>query len=157
MATIAGVIYGIYHKWQFSKSRMHLHIQEFLKREDERLIPARKQLDAIVTRPGPAREFASAIFSIQKLAPALKRMQWGRIEQADGGLDTELSNRDSNDALQRRPQGSLDAPAERLCGKLQGSLGASPPRGPAERRVPSTPPPRGPAGNCALSRMRAPF
>jgi hypothetical protein len=91
MATIAGMIYGIYHKWQFSKSRMHLHIQEFLKRDDERLIPTRKLLDAIVTRPGPAQEFASPIFSIQKLAPALKRMRWGRIEQADSGLDTELS------------------------------------------------------------------
>ena len=37
IVTIAVGSYGIYHKLNFTKSRMHVHIERFLKRDDERL------------------------------------------------------------------------------------------------------------------------
>jgi tetratricopeptide (TPR) repeat protein len=91
IATIAGAVYGIYHKWQYSRSRMHVHIQDFLRREDERLTPAREALEAVVTRPGPAHNFTSPIFSEQTLEPTLRQMRLGQIGKADDALKRELT------------------------------------------------------------------
>lgn len=90
IATIGGAIYGVYHKWQFSKSRMHVHIQEFLKRDDKRLMPSGKTLRQIVGRPGAAGEFGASIFSVEVLEPTLEKMRWGKLSKADAALASEL-------------------------------------------------------------------
>ena len=90
-ATIGGAIYGIYHKWQFSRSRMKVHIREFLMRDDKRLMPTARRLGELVDRPSAAREFGSPIFSATELESILKRMRWGKVNKADVLLTEELS------------------------------------------------------------------
>jgi tetratricopeptide (TPR) repeat protein len=90
IATIGGAIYGVYHKWQYGKGRMHIHIREFLKRDDKRLMPTGKKLSTVVDRPGPDREFGPPIFSSKQLEPTLKGMRWGKLDAADKALTAEL-------------------------------------------------------------------
>lgn len=89
VATIGGAVYGIYHKWQYGKSRMHIHIAEFPKRDDKRLAPTGKKLSRIIERPGPDRQFAPPVFLSKHLEPTLKDT-WGKLAVADKALSTEL-------------------------------------------------------------------
>lgn len=91
IATIGGAIYGVYHKWQYGKSRMHIHIGEFLKRDDKRLTPTGKKLGGLVDRPGPAREYGPSIFPAEELEQTLKTMRWGKLDKADTALTKELA------------------------------------------------------------------
>jgi hypothetical protein len=91
IATIGGAIYGVYHKWQYGKGRMHIHIGEFLKRDDKRLTPTGKKLGGLVERPGPGREYGPTIFPPEELEQTLKGMRWGKIDKADAALTNELT------------------------------------------------------------------
>ena len=91
IATIGGAIYGVYHKWQYGKGRMHIHIGEFLKRDDKRLTPTGKKLGGLVERPGPGREYGPTIFPPEELEQILKGMRWGKIDKADAALTNELT------------------------------------------------------------------
>jgi hypothetical protein len=91
IATIGGAIYGVYHKWRYGKGRMHIHIREFLKRDDKRLMPTGKKLTTVVERPGPDRDFGPPIFLSKQLEPTLKGMRWGKLEDADKALTAELA------------------------------------------------------------------
>ena len=91
IATIGGAIYGVYHKWQYGKGRMHTHIGEFLKRDDKRLTPTGKKLGGLVERPGPGREYGPTIFPAEELEQTLKGMRWGKIDKADAALTIELA------------------------------------------------------------------
>jgi hypothetical protein len=91
IATIGGAIYGVYHKWQYGKGRMHIHIGEFLKRDDKRLTPTGKKLGGLVERPRPGREYGPTIFPPEELEQTLKRMRWGKIDKADVALTNELT------------------------------------------------------------------
>lgn len=92
IATIGAAIYGVYHKWQYGKGRMSVHIAEFLKRDDKRLMPTGKKLAGLVDRPGPDRDFGPPIFSADELEPTLKGMRWGqKLDKADKALTDELA------------------------------------------------------------------
>jgi hypothetical protein len=69
---------------------MHIHIREFLKRDDKRLSPTGRKLTTVVERPGPGREFGPPIFFSAELEPTLKGMRWGRLDAADKRLTAEL-------------------------------------------------------------------
>jgi len=89
-ATIGGAVYGIYHKWQYGKGRMHVHIREFLKRDHKRLMPTGRKVAAIVERPGPDRDFGPSIFIPNQLEATLRSMRWGKLDAADEALTAEL-------------------------------------------------------------------
>jgi hypothetical protein len=116
---------------------MHVHIREFLKRDDKRLMPAGKRLGGIIDRPGAGREFGSAIFSEELLEPTLRRMRWGKLQKADVALADELNK------LQRQLEqwGNLEAHYNRhkaqahlLKGAIAASRAASSKAGSEERR-----------------------
>ena len=99
--TILGGAYAIIHKWNYNKSRMHIHIDNFITRENENLQGSRAKLAKTLERPGPSHKFGSPIFRKTKLQPALKRMNWDQLKwgkpkwspmnRSDDNLESELT------------------------------------------------------------------
>lgn len=91
IGTLLGIAYGIYHKWQYSRSRMHVHIRSFLERDNPRLETTRDNLKEAHKPPGAARDISESIFSSAEVQRKLKLMRWGRrLSKADELLDEEL-------------------------------------------------------------------
>ena len=91
IGTLLGIAYGIYHKWQYSRSRMHIHIRSFLERDNPRLETTRDNLKEAHQPPGAARDLSQSIFSSAEVQRKLKLMRWGRrLSKADELLDEEL-------------------------------------------------------------------
>ena len=63
IGTLLGIAYGIYHKWQYSRSRMHIHIRSFLERDNPRLETTRDNLKELHKPPGAARDISETIFA----------------------------------------------------------------------------------------------
>jgi tetratricopeptide (TPR) repeat protein len=101
VVTILGGGYAIAHKWNYNRSRMRVHIDEFIKRENDRLRGSRAKLAKTLERPGPERSFGSPVFRRATLQPALGRMNWDYLKwgkfkwspmaRADHNLEDELT------------------------------------------------------------------
>ena len=103
VAFLSGVI-AIYLKFNYAESRLHLRFQEFLEREENRLVLANKRLDETVKRPSPARVVQSPIFIAPDLQPQLREMELGgltlrhpfqgRMRRAEGELESAIKELD---------------------------------------------------------------
>ena len=84
--TIASTGTGIYLKYRTSGRQLVKRMLEFIHSGEKRLAEARQTLGAMAVLPSPALPEGTPVFPQHVLAPALKRMKWGRTQAASGAL-----------------------------------------------------------------------
>ncbi len=77
LLTLLTGCYAIYKWHAFSERKLQYRLNDFLKREDERLTSARPQLRKIVERPGYASPFKCPVFLSVPLERAVRELGWG--------------------------------------------------------------------------------
>ncbi|PPD28440.1 MAG: hypothetical protein CTY20_10180 [Hyphomicrobium sp.] len=93
IAAIVGILSGSFGIWQalrFAEKRLANRLQEYLKRDEQRLRDARTTLLGAVTRGVPKKPNIKPVFLSDALTKAMKQLKWGPIGPAQESLMAAL-------------------------------------------------------------------
>lgn len=133
LITILSGSYAIYKAYSYAESNLHRKLDDYLKRDEPRLVQARGQLRRVIDRPGLVENFDIPLFLADPLKDAMRELGWGsyflppQIGYAETQLTSAVSQLEKQVLLSKERHQSLNrqlATAHLLRGAMLASKGS---------------------------------